>query len=119
MYACLIDKNKIPLTDDQPIQDDSEFEQMIDLARSQDVLCAIKWHRTSDGQVAYWSPGGASLHPHWYNGNKNAQHGDIAATSQLQIRCTPKEKTRWVRAAKGKKLSDWVRDALNAAAREA
>lgn len=45
--------------------------------------------------------------------NKNAQAGEIPATSQLQIRCTPAEKAAWVHAANGSKLSDWVRAVLN------
>jgi hypothetical protein len=50
-------------------------------------------------------------------GNTNAQRGDYPATSQIQIRCTPAEKSGWVRAANGEKLSDWVRNALNLAAK--
>ncbi|MFA5921188.1 MAG: hypothetical protein WC856_07835 [Methylococcaceae bacterium] len=52
-------------------------------------------------------------------GNKNAQVGDYPATSQLQIRCTQTEKASWVHAANGEKLSDWVRNTLNAAAKDA
>lgn len=50
-------------------------------------------------------------------GNTNAQAGETPATSQLQIRCTPTEKASWVRAAEGQKLSDWVRNTLNSAAK--
>jgi hypothetical protein len=38
------------------------------------------------------------------------------AGSWLQVRCTPAQKARWVRAAGGKKLSEWVVRSLNAAA---
>jgi hypothetical protein len=34
------------------------------------------------------------------------------ATSFLYIRCTPAEKTAWVRAARGQPLSEWVRERL-------
>lgn len=47
-------------------------------------------------------------------GNTNAQAGETPATSFLQIRCTPAEKAAWVHAAKGHKLSDWVKKTLNA-----
>ncbi|WP_427501389.1 hypothetical protein ACQE3E_06720 [Methylomonas sp. MED-D] len=50
-------------------------------------------------------------------GNTNAQTGDQPATSTLQIRVTPAEKAAWVHAAAGEKLSNWVRGALNRAAR--
>ena len=38
------------------------------------------------------------------------------AASWLQVRCTPQQKARWVRAAGGKKLSAWVVRALDEAA---
>ena len=50
-------------------------------------------------------------------GNTNALAGETPAASQLQIRCTPTEKAIWVHAAKGEKLSYWVRNTLNAAAK--
>jgi hypothetical protein len=53
--------------------------------------------------------------PHGMTGKKNAVKND-AATSQLQIRCTPAQKAAWVHAAGGHKLSAWVIDALNKAA---
>lgn len=39
----------------------------------------------------------------------------LAAT--LIIRCHPEEKTQWVRASAGRKLSAWIRQHLNTAAR--
>jgi hypothetical protein len=37
--------------------------------------------------------------------------------ANLIIRCHPEEKTQWVRASAGRKLSAWIRQNLNAAAR--
>ena len=48
-------------------------------------------------------------------GNKNAAK-EVTKSSRLEIRCTPQEKAAWVHAAKGKKLAEWVTDALNDAA---
>jgi hypothetical protein len=53
--------------------------------------------------------------PHGMTGKRNAIKED-GATSQLQIRCTPAQKATWVHAANGQKLTDWVIQALNAAA---
>jgi hypothetical protein len=55
--------------------------------------------------------------PHGMTGKKNAVKND-AATSQLQIRCTPAQKATWVHAAGGEKLSAWVIQTLNAAAND-
>jgi len=50
------------------------------------------------------------------------QHGSIGNTnaakeetksSVLTVRCYPHEKAKWVNAAKGQKLAEWVTDALN------
>jgi len=50
-------------------------------------------------------------------GNHNAVSGEEPATSQIQMRVTPSEKSAWVKAAQrdGKNLSQWIRDTLNAA----
>ena len=34
-------------------------------------------------------------------------------SSVLTMRCTPSEKAKWVNAAKGQKLAEWVTEALN------
>lgn len=117
IYAHLIDKNQNPITEDYPIHDADQFEQMIDIARAQDVTCAIKWQRSKDGQVAYWSPNGASFEPHWYNGNKNAAKDD-GATSFIHARCKPSDKAKWVKASQseGLKLTEWIVKSLNSAA---
>ena len=50
------------------------------------------------------------------------QHGSIGNTnaakeetksSVLTVRCYPHEKAKWVNAAKGQKLAEWVTEALN------
>jgi len=48
-------------------------------------------------------------------GNKNAAKA-VTKSSRLEIRCTPQEKAIWVHASDGKKLAEWVTDALNDAA---
>ncbi|MDG4813054.1 hypothetical protein P8629_08540 [Hydrogenovibrio sp. 3SP14C1] len=48
--------------------------------------------------------------------NKNAVKGDEPATSHINIRVTPTEKAKWVKASAGGKLSDWIRKSLNDAA---
>tara|TARA_Y100000593_G_scaffold81018_1_gene151400 strand:- start:1010 stop:1192 length:183 start_codon:yes stop_codon:yes gene_type:complete len=48
-------------------------------------------------------------------GNQNAAK-DGGKTSVLLIRCTPADKSRWVRTANkrpGRNLTDWVTDTLN------
>ena len=45
-------------------------------------------------------------------GNQNASKG--GRESFLHIRCEQSDKARWVKAAKGESLSDWVIEALNA-----
>lgn len=47
--------------------------------------------------------------------NKNAVKDDGKATSHLHIRVTPEQKSKWVKAASGQKLSAWVIDTLNKA----
>lgn len=47
-------------------------------------------------------------------GNKHAQKPeDERLGAVLHVRCTPKEKNLWKRAAYPGKLADWVRDTLN------
>jgi hypothetical protein len=48
--------------------------------------------------------------------NQNAAKDD-GATSHLHMRCTPAEKAAWVHASGGEKLTDWVRNVLNNAAK--
>lgn len=39
-------------------------------------------------------------------------------TSILNVRCTPREKETWVKIAGSRKLSQWVKTALNHAAKK-
>jgi hypothetical protein len=56
------------------------------------------------------------------SGNANAQRGASPATSKLVCRCTPADKSAWVKAthasADHTKLSEWVIATLNAAAKK-
>ena len=52
---------------------------------------------------------------HGMTGQKNASK-EVTKSSRLYIRCTSEEKVLWVHAARGKKLAEWVTDALNEAA---
>ena len=45
-------------------------------------------------------------------GNTNAAK-EVTKSSVLTVRCTPSEKAKWVNAAKGQKLAEWVTEALN------
>ena len=50
-------------------------------------------------------------------GNTNASK-EVTKSSVLTIRCTPSEKAKWVNAAKGQKLAQWVTESLNNAAQK-
>ena len=52
---------------------------------------------------------------HGMIGQKNASK-ELTKSSRLEVRCTPQQKAVWVHAAKGKKMAEWVTDALNDAA---
>lgn len=49
--------------------------------------------------------------------NQFGVKGDAPATSWIQVRVTPTDKARWVKAAnlRKQKLSEWVIEKLNAA----
>ena len=49
---------------------------------------------------------------HGSTGNANAAKEETKS-SVLTVRCYPHEKAKWVNAAKGQKLAEWVTDALN------
>lgn len=42
---------------------------------------------------------------------------DEPASSSIYLRVTPKEKAAYVRAANGKKLSEWIKGVLNESAK--
>jgi hypothetical protein len=123
--AYLINKIGDIVSDEYMINDDDEFRDLIQIAKNCNETVAIKWQRSTDGQVAYWSPNGASLAPHWFNGylgNKNAAKDDAdKLSSSITARCNPNDKARWVKAAQadGAKLTDWIIRALNEKARNA
>lgn len=51
-------------------------------------------------------------------GNTRAQHGEEPKTSFLMIRVTPQQKAAYVHASNERKLSDWVTETLDAAAKQ-
>ena len=50
-------------------------------------------------------------------GNSHASK-EVTKSSVLTIRCTPSEKAKWVNAAKGQKLAQFVTESLNNAAQK-
>ena len=69
VFATIYNAEMEPLTDGVDIADDADFAaietQAAELAAA-GTKCCIRWSRSSDGQVAYWGPKGATLQPHWY-----------------------------------------------------
>jgi len=59
----------------------------------------------------------AFMSEHGSTGNTNASK-EVTKSSVLTMRCTPSEKAKWVNAAKGQKLAEWVTEALNDAAKK-
>ena len=53
-----------------------------------------------------------NIQTHGSTGNTNASK-EVTKSSVLTMRCTPSEKAKWVNAAKGQKLAEWVTEALN------
>jgi hypothetical protein len=47
-------------------------------------------------------------------GNKHAVK-DVTKSASLTLRCTSKDKARWVKSAEGKKIAQWVTETLNKA----
>jgi len=72
MSAVLINTdNQIISDDDIFINSDKDFDAIEQMAKESCVVCAIRWSRSTDGQIAYWTPAGASLQPHWYNAERS------------------------------------------------
>lgn len=69
MHVEILDKNDKILFFDR-INDDDDFYLIEEKAEEFDCQVCIRWSRSSDGQVAFWSPRGASFRPHWYNSKK-------------------------------------------------
>lgn len=69
VFATIYNTEMEPLTDGVDIDDDADFAgletQAAELAAA-GTKCCIRWSRSSDGQVAYWGPKGATRQPHWY-----------------------------------------------------
>ena len=70
---------------------------------------SYKWE-TNSGQLT-------NMNKHGSTGNTNASK-EVTKSSVLTMRCTPSEKAKWVNAAKGQKLAEWVTEALNDAAKK-
>ena len=49
---------------------------------------------------------------HGMKGQTNASK-ELTKSSRLEIRCTEQDKAAWTKAAKGKKLAEWVTAVLN------
>lgn len=67
LTANLVTKENDYLTEDLIIKSDAEFSNVEALALKQSHPVCIEWRRSNDGQVAYWSPSGATLEPYFYN----------------------------------------------------
>lgn len=65
--ATINDANDDAIYDQIEIEDDTDFERVISLAKTCGERCCISWHRSTDGQSAYWGPRGATFEPYWYN----------------------------------------------------
>ena len=69
-YAYIANHNGDPISDDYLILNDDAFEEIENIAKEENEICCIKWHRTTDDCSAYYSPAGVSFQPFWYNVNK-------------------------------------------------
>jgi len=53
-------------TSDSFIVEDDDFSIVEQAAKKSAEKCCIRWIRSSDGQVGFWGPAGASFDPYWY-----------------------------------------------------
>ena len=83
------------------IYSESDVMMLSDKATAKD---SYKWE-TNSGQLT-------NMNKHGSTGNTNASK-EVTKSSVLTMRCTPSEKAKWVNAAKGQKLAEWVTEALN------
>jgi hypothetical protein len=81
VIANIIDKNDEYYTEDMEILND-DFAAVEEQAKGYDFPVCIRWKRSSDGQITYWSPRGVSFKPHWYN----ARGGTPTKAEQLKKR---------------------------------
>lgn|SRR3990167_1781781 len=118
IYASIKNRKDEILVGDIEIVNDSEFGNVENIANECSEACCIEWHRASDGQKAYYGPGGVRFGPYWYNhgnaGNQNASK-DETLDSHLHIRVSSADKARWVKLAQSEcmKLQPWVIKKLN------
>ena len=73
--ATILDGGMTPIDDDITGNDDDCLIAAEKLAREYakgGTICCVRWRRDTDGQVAYWTPRGCSLSPHWYGSGRNA-----------------------------------------------
>ena len=68
--ATVLDINECPISEDFIVENDdfSNAEEAAEAAAENGTKCCIRWHRSSDGQTAFWAPVGASFDPYWYGG---------------------------------------------------
>ena len=83
------------------IYSESDVMVVSDKATAKD---SYKWE-TNSGQLT-------NMNKHGSTGNTNASK-EVTKSSVLTMRCTPSEKAKWVNAAKGQKLAEWVTEELN------
>ena len=103
--ALISEKRK---SDDLPSIIYSENDVMV-VSNKATAKGSYKWE-TNSGQLT-------NMNEHGSTGNTNASK-EITKSSVLTMRCTPSEKAKWVNAAKGQKLAQWVTESLNNAAQK-
>jgi hypothetical protein len=90
---------ELRLKKDKIMNNDSDFDLAMQKIWTNGALVSEK--RKSDDSLKHGS-----------TGNTNASK-EVTKSSVLTMRCTPSEKAKWVNAAKGQKLAEWVTEALN------
>lgn len=67
MYVTMYDRDGVPVgeTVEGNDNDDAMFDRIERQAKRIKNVC-IMWIRDTDGQVAYWGPGGAQLSRYYY-----------------------------------------------------
>lgn len=65
IIATVIDENNRAISDIFVVEND-DFSSAEQAAKQSAEKCCIRWSRSSDGQVGFWGPAGASFDPHWY-----------------------------------------------------
>jgi len=65
IFATVMDANNRAISDSFVIEND-DFSAAEQAAMQSAEKCCISWSRSSDGQVGFWGPAGASFNPYWY-----------------------------------------------------